>query len=109
MAFDFNQDLQAMMDMFANCDVSITLSGALVKSIHGIFDQSNEVVSPFESDRIIVKPLLTVLDKDFTDVTSANVLTITRDGATSGKDYKLDGKPRPDGAGMTIIHLAEKI
>lgn len=96
------------MDLFGNCDVSITLSEVTVKSFRGIFDQSNEVVSPYESDRLVARPIVSVLDSDFEGTTSAHVLLIKLDREAIGKDYKFDGKPRPDSAGLTIIHLAEK-
>ncbi len=88
---------------FANVDVSISLDGLLVRDdIRGIFDESSEVVSPYEASQIVFKPAVSVQDSDFSGITSANVLTIR------GKDYRFDGKPRPDGNGFTLIYLQVK-
>lgn len=108
-SFNFNQDLQVLMDMFGNCDVSIMLSGVLVKSIRGIYDQSNEMVSPYESDRLVTRPHVAVLDTAFIGVTSGHVLKLKKDNEITVKDYKLDGAPRPDGAGLTVVYLGVKI
>jgi len=91
-----------MASGFANVDVTITLGGVLVRNIRGIFDESSEVVSPYEASQISLKPAVTIQDSDFLGVTSANVLTI-RD-----KNYQFDGKPRPDGNGFTLIYLQVK-
>ncbi len=87
---------------FANVDVTISLDGLLVRNIRGIFDESSEVVSPFESSQVVIKPAVTVNDTDFIGITSENALTIR------GKDYRFDGKPRPDGHGFTLIYLQVK-
>ena len=93
---------QSAINRFANADIVISLSGVEVKTVRGIFDESNEVASPFESDRIQFKPAVSLSDSDMAGITSAHTLTI------SGKAYQFDGKPRPDGHGMTLIYLTGK-
>lgn len=87
---------------FANVDVRLTLNGVYVRNIRGIFDEFSEVVSPFEMSQMQIKPVLNVQDSDFNGITSEYTLTIRN------KNYQFDGKPRPDGHGMTLIYLAGK-
>ena len=87
---------------FGNVDVLISLTGAAVKTIRGIFDENSEVVSPFETERVQIQPAVTVLSSDLESITSNHLLTIR------GKNYSFDGKPRPDGHGFTLIYLTGK-
>jgi hypothetical protein len=94
---------QRITGKFSNVTVNVTLSGVAVGvPFPAVFDESSEVVSPWESEKVLFKPLLSVESKYLNGVTSANVLEI------SGVEYKFDGKPRRDGAGMALIHLAVK-
>jgi hypothetical protein len=87
---------------FANVDVRLTLSGVYVRNTRGIFDEFSESVSPFEMSQMQIKPTLSIQDKDFAGITSEYTLTI------NGKNYQFDGKPRPDGHGMTVMYLTGK-
>lgn len=87
---------------FGNVDVLISLTGAAVKTIRGIFDESSEVVSPFDTERVQIQPAVTVLSSEMDGITSNHLLTI------NGKNYSYDGKPRPDGHGFTLIYLIGK-
>ena len=108
MAFDFSDDHQTMMDMFANCDVSVKLSEVQVLSFRAIFDISSDSAAAFQSDLVVFKPSLTGISSDVAQISSAHVMDIARDGLPGSKQYKFDGKPRPDGAGLTVVHLGEK-
>lgn len=97
-----NKCNQVAVTKFTNVTATITLNGIVVKTIPGIFDEAAEVVSSYESERLITKPAVTVASVDLEGIASAHVLQI-RD-----VEYKFDGKPRPDGHGLTIIYLGVK-
>lgn len=94
---------------FGNADVVITLTGAAVNTIRGIFDENSEVVSPFETERVQIQPALTVLSSELESITSNHLLTVRPDRSPGvSKNYSFDGKPRPDGHGFTLIYLTGK-
>lgn len=86
---------------FGNATASITLSGVVVATIPGIFDEFAEVVSPYDSERLVVKPVFTVEAESMASISSDNVLAI------NGVDYSFDGKPKREG-GLVAIYLAVK-
>jgi hypothetical protein len=93
---------------FANADVSVTLAGVGVRTFRAIFDQVNEPVS-IEMQQTNTKPSITCLSADMAGVTGSHVLDITRDADGVSRQYKFDGKPRPDGAGFTLVYLGRKV
>jgi len=92
----------SMMGKFANCTVLVTLDGVHEADFPGIFDERGETVTPYEADRTVFHPVVTVEIGNLNGIGSAHVFGI------NGKQYKFDGKPHPDGEGFTVVHLAEK-
>jgi len=109
MPFDFTQDNEAILNLFGNCDVAATLSGVQTATFRGIIDLRVETVSPYESSISLAKSELTIFSKDAAGITSAHTIQVKRDTESTPVDYKFDGKPQPDGAGFTLIHLGLKI
>jgi hypothetical protein len=100
---DFAADSALAIRELANCTVAITLEGVVVADgIPGIFNEAAEVVSPYDSERAITKPAVTVATGDFAGITSQHVLKIRE------VEYKFDGKPRADIDGMTVVYLGVK-
>lgn len=99
--FDFTSDISTALNECGEL-VIISLFGVVIKTISGIFDLTSEAVSPFEASNRIGKPSVTLLDSDIENITSEYTLTIRN------KDYCFDGKPMPDGHGMTLIYLQGK-
>lgn len=83
---------------FGNVTASVTLAGVVVKTIPGIFDEAAEVVSPFDSERSIIKPVLVVESIDLFGVTNEHVIEI------NCVEYKFDGKPKAE-KGLTTVYL----
>jgi len=86
---------------FGNVTASITLAGVVVKTIPGIFDEAAEIVSPFDSERSIVKPVLVVESVDLFGITSDHVIEI------NNVEHKFDGKPKVE-KGLTTVYLGVK-
>lgn len=99
---DFAADSALAIQELANCTVYAKLEGVVVADFPGIFDEAAEAISPYESERLIIKPAVTAASSDMAGITSAHVLQI-RD-----VEYKFDGKPRPDGHGLTVVYLGVK-
>ena len=100
---DFSADAEIFIQEFANCTVTPRLVGVAVKEpFPGIFDESAAPVQAYEAERVMFKPLVTVSSTDFNGIDSKHTLEIR------GKEYTFDGKPRPDGAGLTVVTLAVK-
>jgi len=99
-------DAAIFISEFANCTVTGQLAGVGVRTFRAIFDDSASVASPYEMDQTEFKPQMTALSADISAIAGAQTFDITRDGETEGKRYCFDGKPRPDGAGLTVVFLA---
>jgi len=108
MPFDFTQDNEVFIDLFGNCEVVVTLSGAQTAAFRAIIDQHYDVVSPYESNTSLAKSVLTLLSTDAAAITSGHVIQVKRDTETVAVDYKYDGKPQSVGAGFTQIHVGLK-
>lgn len=93
---------------FANCTVTPLLHGTPAGSFRAIFDDSVEVINTYETEQIMFKPGMTALSTDITEISAAGTFDILRDGDSETKRYAFDGKPRPDGAGLTRVFLAVK-
>lgn len=106
---DFNADNAAIIAEFANCTVTVTLSGVAVRNFRAIWDKEIIGVSPFQSEQSIGKPGITALDSDCAGITSSHLFSITLDSdLDTVSEYALDGKPRADGSGFTIVFLSVK-
>lgn len=90
------------MGAFSNVNVRLSLNGVYVRNIRGIFDEFSEVVSPFDTSKLQIQPVVSIQDQDYQGISSEYTLTIRE------KNYQLDGKPSPDGHGMTVIYLQGK-
>ena len=100
---DFSSDAAIFLSEFSNCTVTAILAGVVVKApFPGIFDEKAETFRPYESERSILKPAVTVLHSDFDGIDSNHILEIR------GKQYTFDGKPLHDVEGLTIAYLAVK-
>lgn len=100
---DLTADATFAIEEAANCTVTARLDGVPVcEPFSGIFDEHAQVAQPWESERAIVKPALTVTDASLAGITSAHTLEIR------GVEYKFDGKPQPDGTGLTVVYLGVK-
>jgi hypothetical protein len=105
---DTSADLSMIMAEAANCTVTARLAGVAVATFRGIFDEKAEPVQPYESERLMLRPVVTVLTGDLAGIDSSHALEITRDGGLQGQSYTFDGKPSPDGEGLTLVALAVK-
>ena len=105
---DFSADNAFAISESANATVTITLAGSPVRAFRAVFDESSEVVSPYDAERSIIKPMISCLEASMAGVTGANVLEVVKDGETAVRSYALDGRLRPDGAGFTLAYLAVK-
>ena len=97
-----------LLASFANCTVTVQLGGVGVSSFRAIFDDSVEVVSPYQIDQTSFKPQMTALSTDISAISGSTSFDILRDNETESKIYSFDGKPRPDGSGLTLVYLAVK-
>lgn len=93
---------------FANCAVTALLHDVETVTFRAIFDDSVEVVSPYEENQVTFKSAITALSTDIAAIAGAQTFEILRDGETESKVYTFDGKPRPDGSGLTLVLLAVK-
>ena len=93
---------------FANCAVIALLHDVETVTFRAIFDDSVEVASAYQEDQVIFKPAMTALSTDIAAISGAQTFEILRDGETESKVYAFDGKPRPDGSGLTLVLLAVK-
>jgi hypothetical protein len=97
-----NKGTQNAFLRLSNVDVVIQFGGVPLKTIRGVFDEDSQSVSPYEASQMQIKPAVSVQTSDFTGIDSSHTFMI------SNREYRLDGKPRPDGAGLTIIYLSAK-
>jgi len=93
---------------FANCTVTGQLAGVGVRTFRAILDINQEVASEYEMNQYAPQPQLTALSADIGAIAGVQTFDVTRDGESEGKRYSFNGKPRPDGAGLTVVLLAEK-
>ena len=93
---------------FANCAVTAQQEPEGLLEFRGVFDDQVETVSPYELDRVELKPQLTALSSNILLLARVSVFEILRDGEAEAKRYSFDGKPRPDGSGLTLAILAAK-
>lgn len=96
------------VERFANCTVTAQLGGVGVSSFRAIFDDNVEVVSPYQIDQVSFKPQIAALSADIAAISGSTTFDIKRDSETESKVYSFDGKPRPDGSGLTLVYLAVK-
>lgn len=96
------------LGLFANATVTALLHEVATTTFRAIYDDSVEVVSPYQEDQVIFKPAMTALSTDIAAIAGAQTFEILRDGETESKIYAFDGKPRPDGSGLTLVLLAVK-
>lgn len=79
--------------------VTIQLNGIEVKTVTGILDLDPVVISPGNYEQVQIDAALTLRTDDMADITSEYRFT-ARDVT-----YRMGGKPRPDGHGLTYIPL----
>lgn len=101
-------DRTALLAAFANASVTALLHGVEVHTFRAIVDDNVEVFSNFEEQQTMFKPELTALSSDITAIAGVQSFDILRDAETEVKRYAFDGKPTPDGAGLTRVFLAVK-
>jgi hypothetical protein len=105
---DFSADNQLFIDEFANATVTVTLTGVAVQTFRAIFDESVEVISPYQSERANFKPQLAALTSNIAVIDSSMVFEVLKDGESETRRCSFDGKPRPDGSGLSMVFLAGK-
>lgn len=102
MGFDdlITRSSTVLLRVFENTRVDITLDGVLVKEdIPGTLDLSPVVISPGNYEQVQLDAALTLHTDDMAGITSQHRFT------TRGVVYRMGGKPRPDGCGLTYIPL----
>jgi hypothetical protein len=97
---------------FANVTVTARLSGAVTAQFLGICNENAEVVAPFQAEATTFKTTLTAASSDMDGVTSGHVLTMEHladsTWSLNGREFRFEGKPRPDGVGLTTTFLTVK-
>lgn len=79
------------------------LSGVPIKSFLGLFDEAVEVAEPYDTERVTIRPALTLLSSEFAGLDRNNTF---RRSATDTL-YKIYGDPQPDGMGLTRLYLVK--
>lgn len=102
MGFDdlITRSSSTLLRVFENTRVDITLDGVLVKDdVPGILDLSPVVISPGNYEQVQLDAALSLSSDVLAGITSQHRFT------TRGVIYRMGGKPRTDGHGLTYIPL----
>lgn len=95
--FDIFFDTDDFAELF-----TLKLAGVAVGDpVAGLFDESVEVVSPYNVEEVVLRPAVTFPSSGVVGIDKKH--TITRN--STGTEYRVYGDPRPDGAGMTRFFL----
>ncbi len=99
---DIISDLDTVFDDWAD-SFTAKLSGATVKQIDGIFEESVETVSPYEAESVVFRPAVSFKTADFNGLDKTHTFTRDADGVV----YRIYGEPQPEGVGMTRVALVK--
>lgn len=98
---DFEKDLATIFADWAET-FTVKLAGATVATVSGLFDEAVEVVSPYETDTVVVRPAASFQSGAVAAFGRSH--TFTRD--KTGVAYKAFGDPQPE-MGLTRIFLVK--
>lgn len=102
MPSDCDIDFDGVFDDFANCEVTVTLSGVAVTTVAGIFNDTAQDVTLYDGSVVTTSPTLVCRTPDIVAYgQSYNDYGLT----IRGDEYQFNGPPRGLLGGFTLISL----